>query len=154
MERHILRRKLFIIAFELTTPLVSLSGFHDLAKRKIRSQEVSWQLEIMQEATEHIKRKKDLLTEKISAENDPDFASEKTAVSFLKGFASELQIHEHTIIAAINQLLKYDFETGDPSLDEWAKSISTNAAENLHLKLEALRTIKPDLELVIPESGR
>lgn len=152
MERHILKRKLQIIIFELTTPLASLSGFCDLTKDRIKSQLVLNQLAAIKEATEYIKSKKGYLSEKNLIKNDPDFSSDIKAASYLRTFALELQIYENTISASVDRLLKYDFEAGEPSFDEWAKRLLTTASENLSEKIKALRTIKPDLELVIPKT--
>ncbi|HEU0295366.1 MAG TPA: hypothetical protein VFR47_21685 [Anaerolineales bacterium] len=65
MDQHILKRKLQIIVFELTTPLVSLSGFCDLTRDRTKSQATLDQLRAISEATEYIKREKDFLGDKI-----------------------------------------------------------------------------------------
>jgi signal transduction histidine kinase len=154
MEYRDLRQKLFVIVFELTTPLASLSGFCDLMIQRTKSQFVMTTLNTIKQAVEHIKGKKDLIREKIIDENDPDFRLDTKAANYLQRFASEAQNHKNTISTLVNQLLEHGFDTGDPSLDDWAMRISTAAAENLSLKLEALMNIQSvDLKLKIPPTS-
>ncbi len=140
-----------MIAFNLTTPLVSLVGFCDLTKVRTRSQSVPIQLDAIKEAAEYIKDKKDFLRDKITAENDPDFTSELAAANYLRDFATELQTYEKAIAKSLDALLIQGFETGDPSLEKWSVNTSTNALENLHKILDALRNIQPNLELTIED---
>jgi|RhiMetdeSRZDD1v2_1073273.scaffolds.fasta_scaffold1053367_2 hypothetical protein len=149
MDRDTLKRKLQIIIFELTTPLVSLTGFCDLAKAQTKSRVTLEQLRVISEATEQIRSRKDFLSEKLLSEDDPDFISEIQSANYLQNFALEVKIYENKISTSINELLKQNFETDDLSLKEWVKQFSANAANDLRSKLDALGMIQPDLELVI-----
>jgi hypothetical protein len=147
MEQFTLQQKLYIIVLELTTPLVSLNGFCDVVKDRTKSQFVLEQLETIKGAVEHVKSEKDILREKISTKNDRDFISEITAADYLRKFALELQDFENAITSSVNQLYVIKYTPDDPHFEEWAKSLSINASENLSKKLASLRTIQPDLEL-------
>jgi hypothetical protein len=149
MKRNLLKRKIHVIIFELTTPLASLNGFCDAVKDRTKSQFILEQLETIRGAVEHVKSKKDILREKISARNDRDFISEITTADYLRKFALELQDFENAIISSVNQLYVIKYTPDDPHFEEWAKSLSINASENLSKKLASLRTIQPDLELKI-----
>ena len=151
MERHILKRKLQIIVFELTTPLVSLNGFCDALKGRTESQFVINQIEVIKGAVENVKSKLDILREKIPAGNDPDFISDISAASYLQKFAVELWESENKIISSVNQLYGIKYTPDDLHIEEWAKRLSINASENLSKKLASLRTIQPDLELTIQD---
>jgi len=151
MERHILKRKLQIIVFELTTPLVSLNGFCDALKGRTESQFVINQIEVIKGAVENVKSKLDILREKIPAGNDPDFISDISAASYLQKFAVELWESENKIISSVNQLYGIKYTPDDLHFEEWAKRLSINASENLSKKLASLRTIQPDLELTIQD---
>ena len=152
MESHDIRRKLQIIAFELTTPLVSLSGFYNLAKNRTKSQSTINHLKAIIDSVDKIMYKKDLIIEKTRKETDPDFASSERAIKYLHKLATELQEHEILITSSVWQLIDTKWEDNDPKFSDWATNISTKAAENLRIKLEALRTIQPDLGMVIRKS--
>lgn len=152
MEQHNISYRLQIIAFELTTPLVSLSGFYNLAKNRTKSQSSLRHLRSIMDSVEKILGEKDMIIEKTRTETDSDFSTTMKAVEYLHKMASKLQMYERLITSSVNQLVDTKWEDDDPNFGEWASSISTKAAKNLSEKIEALRNIKPDLEMVIHES--
>ena len=152
MEKHILDQKLYIIAFEITTPLVSLGGFCNLAKNRTKSQHALNHLMSMMETIEKIKAKKDSLLDKTRLKTDINFNSNVKAAKYLRKFASDLHKHEDLIKASSNQLLDVSWEDEDSSYDKWSKNFLPKATKDLINKLNALRNIQPDLELVISEN--
>lgn len=154
MERHIIKRKLQIIDFEITVTLESLGGFCENAIKHLKSDTAQNQLEAIKEAIENIKNRRDSLREKNRKANDPDLRSGTNTANYLRQFALEMQPYEKAIIESVNQLLEAKYETDDTSVEEWSKRIPTEASDALRKKLQALRKIQPNLEMTILNSNK